>query len=232
MASPQYDYQHQLERKAANGRLETLGPIPCRRCGQPVHCDAQRHLNRDGRKFELGHGVAHINNGDGSDKQPEHAYCNEAAGGRLARARQRATRATRDWGDTPSTGPRRVVVLVGPPGAGKTRAARTSGLHTYDDDDTTTLEQLANDPDARVVVIRSAPSSDERAALVDQIQATHIYLVDAPDHVIAARLKARGRGHMVAVARWRAAFDDDDDVPPFTGWEPVLRETRATREWP
>jgi hypothetical protein len=66
-----------------------------------------RHLNRDGRKFQLGHGIAHIEGGTGDDKQPEHTCCNEAAGGRLGLARARAaakeaderkpTRATRHW---------------------------------------------------------------------------------------------------------------------------------------
>jgi hypothetical protein len=105
MAKPQYGYQHQLERAQANRRLEALGPIPCRWCDQPVYCDAMRHLNRDGRKFQLGHGVAHIEGGIGDDKQPEHTCCNEAAGGRLGLARARAARAvekksvraTRHW---------------------------------------------------------------------------------------------------------------------------------------
>jgi hypothetical protein len=105
MAKPQYGYDHQKERAQANARLEVLGPIPCRHCGRLVYCDKQRHLNRDGRKFQLGHGVAHAEGGTGDDKQPEHCCCNEAAGGRLAHARAKAReaiveppiRGTRHW---------------------------------------------------------------------------------------------------------------------------------------
>lgn len=99
MAKPQYGYQHRLERAAWNNRLTTLGPIPCRRCGLLVYCDAMKHLNRDGSKFQLGHGIAHAEGGAGNDKQPEHSYCNEAAGGRLGKSRTRAqkVRASRHW---------------------------------------------------------------------------------------------------------------------------------------
>lgn len=92
MAKPQYGHDHQQERDQADRRLRTMGPIRCRRCGRLVYCDRDHHLNRDGRKFQLGHGVAHAEGGAGTDKQPEHAWCNESAGGKLAQAMARAKR--------------------------------------------------------------------------------------------------------------------------------------------
>lgn len=56
-----------------------------------------------------------------------------------------------------------VVLLCGPPGAGKTTAARASGLAVFDSDEprwssraefTAALTQLGATPDAQAVVIR------------------------------------------------------------------------------
>lgn len=88
MSKPQYGPEHQARRRRWNDRLTARGPITCRRCGQPVHCDRDRHLNPDGRPFDLGHGRAHADGGDGRDSQPEHARCNRHAGAKDGRRRQ------------------------------------------------------------------------------------------------------------------------------------------------
>lgn len=96
MAKPQYNHRHQAQRRAWDQHLTATGPTPCRRCGQPVHCDRNHHLNRDGMPFDLGHDIAHAEGGDGRNSRPEHARCNRAAGQRLGRARTTAP-ASREW---------------------------------------------------------------------------------------------------------------------------------------
>ena len=70
---------------------------------------------------------------------------------------------------------RLVVLLFGPAGAGKTTAARSSGLTVFDRDDekwsgerqfTQALRRLALDPSARAVVIRSGATSSARTVSI------------------------------------------------------------------
>lgn len=91
MPKPLYDYDHEQERVAWNQHLETDGPIQCRRCGQLVYCDRLAHLNRDGRKFDLGHPDP-----GQTTKEPEHNCCNRKAGGREGRRRQLQP-SSREW---------------------------------------------------------------------------------------------------------------------------------------
>ena len=95
-----YGKQHQKARLQHDLDLATLGPRPCRRCGEPVHCDRDAHLNPDGQPFDLGHGTDLAFGGTGADSQPEHRTCNRSAGGRLGnllkQLRQRPP-TTRDW---------------------------------------------------------------------------------------------------------------------------------------
>jgi len=93
MADPAYGYRHQRSRAAWDAELQRSGPVACRRCRLPVHCDRDRHLNTDGAKFDLGHGVSVKAGGDGSDSTPEHRACNR----RAAAAMTNAPRASRDW---------------------------------------------------------------------------------------------------------------------------------------
>lgn len=77
---------------------------------------------------------------------------------------------------------RLVVVLFGPPGAGKTTIARESPLAVYDRDDDAwiaggdiafrrALDQLGANPGGRAVVIRSGASSSARAKTMRQVAA-------------------------------------------------------------
>lgn len=81
---------HKRERREANDQLK-VRPAPCRRCGRPVYPDHLRHLNWDGRKFDLGHPDP-----GQTGKQPEHNRCNRGAGGREGR-RRKLMPASEEW---------------------------------------------------------------------------------------------------------------------------------------
>ena len=128
-----------------------------------------------------------------------------------------------------------VVLLCGPPGAGKTTVARESGLQVFDRDDPqwvseshfrTSLTGLAAVPHSRAVVIRWAASSASRRAVAATIRATHVYLLLAPRselaHRIALRSRADARNTHAALNQWFARFDRDDGAPDFPGWDVVL----------
>lgn len=136
-----------------------------------------------------------------------------------------------------------VIVLCGPPGAGKTTAARASGLEVYDRDDpqwtseahfSAALGNLGRDPDARAVVIRWAPRSRDRADVCAQVNATACYLLTEDRDTLARRINARNRpdapGTLAGIRRWFEAYDDRDHVPAFPGWAPALGR-RTSREW-
>lgn len=140
----------------------------------------------------------------------------------------------------PGTGgaprPSRVVVLLcGPPGAGKTTAARASGLHVYDRDDphwpgerefTAAIGQLATDRTARAVVIRTAATASARAKAAALVGATHVYVLTAPQDELMRRVAHRGRADRVrtvaGIRRWLEDFDRADGVQDFPGWPVAL----------
>lgn len=141
---------------------------------------------------------------------------------------------------------RTVVVLCGPPGAGKSTTARQSGLTVYDRDEpqwtsekqfTAALSELAADRNANAVVIRTGASSAARARAAQLVGATHIYLLTAEQHELEQRIRQRGRSDKVktlaGVRTWFARFDRDDGVQPFPGWgaihEPDLGMT--SEDW-
>lgn len=126
---------------------------------------------------------------------------------------------------------RRVVLLCGPPGAGKTTAARASGLEVFDRDDAAwtteaqfqaALEDLGHRRFADAVVIRAGATSTARRRWAEMIRATHVLLVLEPPEVSAARVRARGRDDMVrtlaGINRWWSAFEHEDAAPRFTSW--------------
>lgn len=142
-----------------------------------------------------------------------------------------------------------VVVLCGPPGAGKTTAARASGLQVYDADDehwpnqgqfVRAIAALAHDPDARAVVIRSAPTTTARTKWRALTRATHCLLITTDPDESAARIRARGRNvarELVALRAWHARHDRLDGVRAFTGWDqlgpatdPPPRQTPTPRK--
>src|SRR5690606_11960181 len=82
---------------------------------------------------------------------------------------------------------RTVVILAGPPGAGKTTLAHQSGMQVYDQDDpkwasvqhfNQALATLREHPAATAVVIRSGATTSARRKAATAVGATHTYLFD------------------------------------------------------
>lgn len=144
---------------------------------------------------------------------------------------------------------RRVVLLFGPAGAGKTTAARESGLRVFDRDDdqwsgerqfTDALAGLALEQSARAVVIRSGATSSARRKAAQLVRATETYLVTAPPKECIRRVQRRGREDkrfgVASVGRWFDLFDHEDGVRAFPGWDAVDAmsdedETTTVRGW-
>lgn len=129
---------------------------------------------------------------------------------------------------------RSVVLLCGPAGAGKTTAARASGLEVFDRDDPqwpdertfrAAISLLAGDPAARAAVIRSGATSSARAKAASLTRATHVYLILAPPDELGYRIARRGRADsregLASIKTWFADHDIDDGVPRFPGWETI-----------
>lgn len=132
-----------------------------------------------------------------------------------------------------------VVILCGPPGAGKTTLAReaaaSEGFEVFDRDDAAwtserqfreALEELGSRHRARAVVIRAGTTSSARRRWAEMTRATHTYLVAEPIDVSVARVRQRGRADLArtipAITRWWSDFDDADGVARFPGWPAVL----------
>lgn len=128
-----------------------------------------------------------------------------------------------------------VVMLCGAPGAGKTTAARASGLTVYDRDDPQwsgehefrqALAKLALDPNARAVVIRAGATPLARNRAATLVRATHRFVIIEPQDKLLRRINERDRADKVAtlaaVPRWFAAFSRGDGVQDFPGWSEVL----------
>ncbi len=99
MAKPQYGADHQRRRSAWTAELTRTGG---RRCACRGQC--RRHAGRcrewitAGSTWDLGHGVASVDGGDGSDSEPMCTGCNRAEGNRLRRSMRAKAPASRVWG--------------------------------------------------------------------------------------------------------------------------------------
>lgn len=227
-ASRGYGEEHKAERKRWAEHLERVGAVRC----HSIQCLKPGVPIRHGDTWHLGHTVDRA-----GYTGPEHPKCNTTEGARRRHRTARMIAAGKssepiapDFGPT---GDRLVVLLCGPPCSGKSSAASLSGLRIYDRDDARwtseaefarNLSDLADDPAARAVVLRVAPSSRQRREIAAQIGATHTIMMAAPRSVLNRRAAKRqdGRRSLAALQRWFAAYDHDDGTPVFTGWAEVL----------
>lgn len=126
-----------------------------------------------------------------------------------------------------------VVLLCGPPGAGKTTLAHQSGLAVYDRDDYPSerafhdaVAALRTAAAARAVVIRCAATSSARRKTAGLVGATHMYLLTAPMPVLQQRVRGRGRrdlaGTIRGIRRWHERHDRTDAIADFPGWPTVF----------
>lgn len=120
---------------------------------------------------------------------------------------------------------RRVVLVCGPPGAGKTTLARSLGLDVYDIDDERWgnsehtfrrhLALLASNLDAQAVVIRAGATRTARAKASALIGATETIVVTTPEAECIKRVVARNRPRppikvqIAAVKTWWSRYEPD-----------------------
>jgi GTPase SAR1 family protein len=137
-----------------------------------------------------------------------------------------------------------VVLLFGPPGAGKTTLAHQCGLRVYDRDDAewgqdegrfrAALKALGRDLHAQAVVIRAGSTERARTQHRLMVAATHAYLLYVDERTAQHRVKVRARDPRdhVNVVNWFARYDHGSDVQPWPGtWEAALTHRELTRSW-
>ena len=227
MADPAYrDREWKITRERWAEKLARGTLVLCRKCDKPVTSETP---------WDLGHGLAWIDGGTIEDAAPEHRYCNRRDGQAISTRRRNEARAERRAANPDARDGRIVVLLCGPPGAGKTTAARQSGLDVYDFDDpqwdhnnsrfNRALYELSSEDQARAVVIRWCPRSTDRERVAKQVQATHVWVMTGRRTELARRIAKRNRTDKIrtlaALDAWFRQFDRLDGVQEFAGWAAI-----------
>jgi len=200
----------------------------CRKCNQPI---------LPGQPWDLGHLLDQATHGPNTiDLQPEHSgRCNRAAGGRLRHQRRAQIPPSRNWTNpTPTNQPRRVILLCGPPGAGKSTIANQlaqQGLTIYDRDHPQwagneatfkkAIAQIATNPNAHAVVIRAGATRTARDQAAQLIQATETRIIATPLNQCEQRILARSRnsnpaGELTAARKWWRDYQAEQTTQPAT----------------
>lgn len=117
----------------------------------------------------------------------------------------------------PSEVDRQVIMVCGPPGAGKTTYANTLGLDVYDLDDDkwhgsdalfrAALVELREEPRARAVVIRTGATLSARQKAATTMGATECVVIDTDLATCVTRIKARARTNPPTHVQIKAARD-------------------------
>ncbi|WP_165217251.1 HNH endonuclease [Schaalia sp. ZJ1691] len=164
---------------------------------------------------------------------PAHRSCNSSAGNRptsgpAALIHSGLAYFTRPIMPRTTPMPRRVVLLCGPPGAGKTteahRLADLEGLTIYDADDeewdhthgatfTAALTRVGADPHARAVVISAGATRTARDTQAMRIKATEVRILTEDRTTLVHRVRTRNRPHppmrqqIAAIDDWLRRFE-------------------------
>ena len=126
---------------------------------------------------------------------------------------------------------RRVVLIFGPPGAGKTTLANQLGLDVYDRDDPiwnndeakfrTALAAIGRDPNAQAVVIRTGATRSAREWATTLCHATETQILAVPADICRERIRQRRRGDIKASIRgvqtWWDQYEPDEPAKVVQG---------------
>lgn len=205
-------------RKVAEARAIMAPHLPTQ-CGADVHTTTCPGAVDGSKPWVVGHIKSRITHPEltwvVSNWRIEHRACSDASGNAAAQANTRAkvlAELKAAGVDVPAV--RRVVLVTGPPGAGKTTWARASGLEVYDLDDerwagselafTAALVAVGKDPHAQAAVIRTAATDQARTTYAAMVEATEVKTINPGKTECLRRVANRpnAKTHRAAVARW------------------------------